>query len=84
MAAREPETRTMAIALGARPDDSAKMVWSRGCIAYLFPARRKDNALYAAPDPAAYCTAAYFCHGNIPAAIMLQKPKGGFPDNRTA
>ena len=30
-----PETRTMAIALGGRPDDSAKMVWSRGCIAYL-------------------------------------------------
>jgi len=22
----------IAIALGARPDDSAKMVWSRGCI----------------------------------------------------
>ena len=32
-----PETRTMAIALGGRPDDSAKMVWSRGCMAYLFP-----------------------------------------------
>ena len=30
-----PETRTMAIALGGRPDDRAKMVWSRGCIAYL-------------------------------------------------
>ena len=31
----DPETRTTAIALGGRPDDSAKMVWSRGCIAYL-------------------------------------------------
>src|SRR5258708_36266001 len=30
-----PETLTMEIALGGRPDDSAKMVWSRGCIAYL-------------------------------------------------
>ena len=28
-------TRTMAMALGGRPVDSAKMVWSRGCIAYL-------------------------------------------------
>jgi hypothetical protein len=34
-AACDPDTRTMAIALGARPDDSAKMVCSRGCIAYL-------------------------------------------------
>ncbi len=30
-----PETRTMAMALGARPLDSAKMVWSRGCMPYL-------------------------------------------------
>jgi hypothetical protein len=30
-----PETRTMAMALGGRPDDNAKMVCSRGCIAYL-------------------------------------------------
>ena len=30
-----PETRTMAIALGGRPDDRAKIVCSRGCIAYL-------------------------------------------------
>ena len=29
-----PDTRTMAIALGGRPDDRAKMVWSRGCMAY--------------------------------------------------
>jgi len=30
-----PDTRTIEIALGGRPDDTAKMVWSRGCIAYL-------------------------------------------------
>src|SRR5260370_30378927 len=35
----------MAIALGARRDDSAKMVWSRGCIAYLFPGLWKNNAI---------------------------------------
>ena len=34
-----PDTRTKAIALGRRPDDSAKMVCSRGCIAYLSPGR---------------------------------------------
>jgi hypothetical protein len=27
----------MEMALGGRPDDSAKMVCSRGCIAYLCP-----------------------------------------------
>jgi hypothetical protein len=32
-----PDTRTMEIALGGRPDDSAKMVCSRGCIPYLSP-----------------------------------------------
>src|SRR6202047_4809866 len=31
----------MAIALGGRPDDSAKMVCSRGCIAYLSPSPLK-------------------------------------------
>ena len=35
----------MAIALGGRPDDSAKMVWSRGCIAYLCKRPRKGNAI---------------------------------------
>jgi hypothetical protein len=30
-----PETRTIAIALGTRPDDNAKIVCSLGCIAYL-------------------------------------------------
>ena len=39
------DTRTMAIALGGRPDDSAKMVWSRGCIAYLFRSALKGNAI---------------------------------------
>jgi hypothetical protein len=29
--------RTMEMALGGRPEDSAKMVCWRGCIAYLFP-----------------------------------------------
>jgi hypothetical protein len=40
-----PDTRTMAIALGGRPDDNAKMVWSRECMAYLFPRKRKGNAI---------------------------------------
>jgi hypothetical protein len=35
----------MAIALGGRPDDSAKMVWSRGCIAYLCRRPWKGNAI---------------------------------------
>ena len=35
----------MAIALGGRPDDSAKMVWSRGCIAYLLPGASEGNAI---------------------------------------
>ena len=35
----------MAMALGARPDDSAKMVWSRGCIAYLCKRLWKGNAI---------------------------------------
>src|SRR5712691_10706030 len=40
-----PDTRTMEMALGGRPDDSAKMVCSRGCIAYLFqsPLKRQRN-----------------------------------------
>jgi hypothetical protein len=32
-----PDTRTIAIALGGRPDERAKIVCSRGCIAYLVP-----------------------------------------------
>ena len=44
-----PETRTMAIALGGRPDDSAKMVWSRGCIAYLCKRPWKGNAISIRP-----------------------------------
>jgi hypothetical protein len=33
------------MALGGRPDDSAKMVWSRECIAYLCCAKIKGNAV---------------------------------------
>ena len=33
--ARGPDMRTTAIALGGRPEERAKMVWSRGCMAYL-------------------------------------------------
>ena len=33
-AACGPDTRTIAIALGERPDERAKMVWSRRCMAY--------------------------------------------------
>jgi hypothetical protein len=36
----------MAIALGGRPDDSAKMVWSRGCIAYLLANRPEGNVKF--------------------------------------
>src|SRR5260370_39996236 len=32
-----PDTRATEIAFGGRPDDRSKMVWSRGCIAYLAP-----------------------------------------------
>jgi hypothetical protein len=35
----------MAIALGGRPDDNAKIVWSLGCIAYLFKRLWKGNAI---------------------------------------
>ncbi|MGN1285637.1 MAG: hypothetical protein ACI4XG_03510, partial [Bradyrhizobium sp.] len=38
-AAIGPDNLTMAIALGGRPEDKAKMVWSRGCIAYFFPSQ---------------------------------------------
>jgi len=40
-----PDTRTMEMALGGRPDDSAKIVCSRGCIAYLpqSPLKRQRN-----------------------------------------
>jgi len=34
-----PDSRTMEIALGGLPDDRAKMVCSRGCIAYYLPIR---------------------------------------------
>ncbi|WP_420971983.1 hypothetical protein [Bradyrhizobium sp. B120] len=46
----------MAIALGGRPEDNAKMVWSRGCIAYFFQQIGKGNAassLHAMPQYAA-------------------------------
>ncbi|WP_431017621.1 hypothetical protein [Bradyrhizobium pachyrhizi] len=39
-----PDSLTMAIALGGRPEDNAKMVWSRGCIAYFFQQIGKGNA----------------------------------------
>jgi hypothetical protein len=64
--ARGPDTRTMAIALGGRPVESAKMVWSRGCIAYLLANGREGNAqfvrAYAAPQQSA----------NLAAAIVQQ------------
>ncbi|WP_229190438.1 hypothetical protein [Bradyrhizobium brasilense] len=39
-----PDNLTMAIALGGRPEDNAKIVWSRGCIAYFFQQIGKGNA----------------------------------------
>jgi hypothetical protein len=44
-----PDTRTMEIALGGRPDDSAKMVCSRGCIAYLSPSPLKTQRNFRQP-----------------------------------
>jgi hypothetical protein len=35
----------METALGGLPDDSAKMVWSRGCIAHLAPEPLKRNEI---------------------------------------
>ncbi|WP_187437420.1 hypothetical protein [Bradyrhizobium rifense] len=59
----------MAIALGGRPDDSAKMVWSRGCMAYLSGWRGKGKQpvlagydlflLRSSPQQYLYCNAAY-------------------------
>jgi hypothetical protein len=43
----------MAIALGGRPDESAKMVWSRGCIRLFvpeLPERQRDSDLRLCPD----------------------------------
>ena len=45
LAASGPDTRTTAMALGARPDESAKMVCSRGCIAYLPPSIQTGKAI---------------------------------------
>ncbi|WP_225642608.1 hypothetical protein [Bradyrhizobium australafricanum] len=39
-----PDSLTTAIALGGRPEDNAKIVWSRGCIAYFFQQIGKGNA----------------------------------------
>jgi hypothetical protein len=44
--ANGPDNRTMAMALGGRPDDSAKIVCSRGCIAYLSPSPLKRQRNY--------------------------------------
>jgi len=40
------------MALGGRPDDNAKMVWSRGCIAYLVKRLWKGNAISIRSYPA--------------------------------
>jgi hypothetical protein len=40
----------MAIALGARPDESAKMVCSRGCIAYLPAGHHPRKAICQKPQ----------------------------------
>jgi hypothetical protein len=71
-----PDTRTMAIALGGRPEDKAKMVWSRGCMAYLFPSKGKGNAIpkrwfwtdFGSPSRTICCSKS--------AAFMLQDPTG--------
>ncbi|WP_456660851.1 hypothetical protein [Bradyrhizobium sp. JR3.5] len=48
----------MAIALGGRPEDNAKMVWSRGCIAYFFQQIGKGNAAsISRAMPEIYCNA---------------------------
>src|SRR5260370_40609206 len=48
--ARDPDTRTMEIALGGRPDDSAKIVCSRGCIVYLAPSPLKRQRNFDLPQ----------------------------------
>ncbi|WP_461335513.1 hypothetical protein [Bradyrhizobium embrapense] len=50
-----PDSLTMAIALGGRPEDNAKMVWSRGCIAYFFQQISKGNAASISYAPTALC-----------------------------
>src|SRR6201995_1009305 len=47
-----PETRTTEIAFGGRPEDRAKMVWSRGCIAYLALKVLEDAMKFATIRPA--------------------------------
>ncbi|WP_165435183.1 hypothetical protein [Bradyrhizobium sp. Leo121] len=65
-----PDTRTIAIALGGRPEESAKMVWSRGCIAYLLANGREGNAQFARLIIRAY--AASQQSANLAAAIVQQ------------
>ncbi len=41
-----PDTRTIEIAVGGRPEDRAKIVWSRGCMAYLSAQRGGCNGIF--------------------------------------
>lgn len=66
-AAIGPDSLTMAIALGGRPEDKAKMVWSRGCIAYFFQQIVKGN-------PASLSQAGRdMLHRNITAALRYPR-----------
>ncbi|MES5484411.1 hypothetical protein QMZ05_16780 [Bradyrhizobium sp. INPA03-11B] len=62
----------MAIALGGRPEDKAKMVWSRGCIVYFFP----SQSAKAMPLPfrTQYRGYAAVQHGRV----SLQQPSSNF------
>jgi hypothetical protein len=42
----------MAIALGSRPDESAKMVWSRECMAYLPTSPPAGKTIHGGPSRA--------------------------------
>jgi len=73
-AAIGPDNLTMAIALGGRPEDKAKMVWSRGCIAYFFPS--KSAKAMPLLSRTRYCRMLHRSiiesHRGSPAAIMLR------------
>ncbi|MFQ3456566.1 hypothetical protein PMN64_25105 [Bradyrhizobium sp. UFLA01-814] len=69
-----PDSLMMAIALGGRPEDNAKMVWSRECIAYFFQQIGKGNAApISHPHTAILRRNITWSHCNSRAAILLQR-----------
>jgi hypothetical protein len=67
--------RTTAIALGGRPEERAKMVCSRGCIAYLVPSYLKRQRNFGFPGgraPTSWASSAQ---------QMLQQLEALMPEN---